>query len=78
MPAPENNRYAARGDTNATAILHLRCTPADKSAWVRAAQERAAREQLPASEAKLSAWATAALNAAAQAQPGAATARLAP
>jgi len=36
--APKGNANARRGDVSATSMLQMRCTPAQKAAWVRAAQ----------------------------------------
>lgn len=38
MPAPKGNDYAQKGDDPATSFLHVRCTPRQKSGWVKAAQ----------------------------------------
>ncbi|MBP8963340.1 MAG: hypothetical protein KBG39_10390 [Opitutaceae bacterium] len=37
------NRNAQRGAEPATAILHVRCTPRQKAAWVKAAQRAGLR-----------------------------------
>lgn len=64
MPAPEKNQFAAKpADEVAEAHLHIRVRSADKSAWVRAAAARVARD----GEVKtgLAAWVIDTLNAAA-------------
>lgn len=37
------NRNAQRGAEPASAVLHVRCTPSQKSAWVKAAQRAGLR-----------------------------------
>jgi predicted HicB family RNase H-like nuclease len=59
MPAPAKNQNAAKPEeARASSFLYIRATPSDKSAWVRAAQQRGQ---------KLSEWATDRLNRAARA-----------
>lgn len=39
MPAPKNNRHAAKPEGEAaTSVLHIRVTPAEKAAYVKAAK----------------------------------------
>tara|TARA_Y100000593_G_scaffold81018_1_gene151400 strand:- start:1010 stop:1192 length:183 start_codon:yes stop_codon:yes gene_type:complete len=42
MPAPKGNQNAAK-DGGKTSVLLIRCTPADKSRWVRTANKRPGR-----------------------------------
>jgi hypothetical protein len=57
--APSGNANAQRGASPATSKLVCRCTPADKSAWVKATHASA-------DHTKLSEWVIATLNAAAK------------
>lgn len=67
MSAPKGNQFAAKPEGEAaTSNLHIRCTPADKGSWVRAAQARAIRD--PNAGDKLAEWVTDILNAAAAAE----------
>lgn len=67
MPAPKNNQNAAKpASEQATAKLHLRVHPADKSRWVQAAARRAAHD--PDVRPGLAAWVVDALNAEAAAE----------
>ena len=59
MSAPANNQNARKEEgAKASSFLYIRANPADKSAWVRAAQQR---------RQTLSEWATERLNRAARA-----------
>ena len=66
--APSGNRNAAKGEENATANLHIRVSPREKNAYVRATQARTKRD--PSATTKLADWARDTLNAAAQKELG--------
>ncbi len=69
MPAPENNRFAAKpAAERADSQLQVRVRVAAKANWVRAAQARGQR--LPDAGNKLAGWVIDALNAAAKAELG--------
>ncbi len=67
MPAPENNRFAAKpASERADSQLQVRVRVADKANWVRAAKARGKR--LPEAGNKLAGWVIDSLNAAAAAE----------
>ena len=53
MSAPKDNQNAVKGGASASSFLHVRATPAAKTAWVKAANSK---------KKKLAEWATEALN----------------